>query len=52
MKEHISKTHTPGVIGDVGSFAGLYSPDLKNIDDPVLVSGTDALVLSYNWHSY
>lgn len=43
MKEHISKTHTPGVIGDVGSFAGLYSPDLKNIDDPVLVSGTDGV---------
>ncbi len=43
MKEHIAKTLTPQVIGGIGSFAGLYSLDLRNIDEPVLVSGTDGV---------
>jgi phosphoribosylformylglycinamidine cyclo-ligase len=43
MKEHITKTLTPQVIGGIGSFAGLYSLDLRNIDEPVLVSGTDGV---------
>ncbi|HBN86319.1 MAG TPA: phosphoribosylformylglycinamidine cyclo-ligase, partial [Clostridiales bacterium] len=41
MKKHISKTLTPNVIGGIGSFSGLYSLDLKDMKNPVLVSGTD-----------
>lgn len=43
MKEHISKTFTPQVMGGIGSFAGLYALDLQNIAEPVLVSGTDGV---------
>lgn len=43
MKEHILKTHTPQVIGGIGSFAGLYALDIENIKSPVLVSGTDGV---------
>ncbi|HZJ58521.1 MAG TPA: phosphoribosylformylglycinamidine cyclo-ligase [Clostridia bacterium] len=43
MKKHILKTHTPQVMGGVGSFAGLYALDTKNIKEPVLVSGTDGV---------
>lgn len=43
MKEHISKTLTPQVIGGIGNFAGLYALDLENISEPILVSGTDGV---------
>ncbi|HZJ82920.1 MAG TPA: phosphoribosylformylglycinamidine cyclo-ligase [Clostridia bacterium] len=43
MKEHIAKTLTPQVIGGIGNFAGLYALDLKDIGQPVLVSGTDGV---------
>ena len=43
MKKHISKTLTPNVIGGIGSFSGLYSLDLKDMKNPVLVSGTDGV---------
>lgn len=43
MKSHVKKTFTRGVIGDVGSFSGLFAPDLTGIKDPVLVSGTDGV---------
>ena len=43
MKKHISKTITSGAVSDIGGFGGLYSLDLSNIKDPVLVSGTDGV---------
>ena len=43
MKEHISKTITPGVCSDVGGFGGLFQPDLTGMKTPVLVSGTDGV---------
>ncbi len=43
MKKHILKTITPGAVSDIGGFGGLYSLDLSNIKDPVLVSGTDGV---------
>lgn len=43
MKEHVSRTNTSGVMSDVGGFGGLFAPDIKGIDEPVLVSGTDGV---------
>jgi len=43
MKEHISRTKTPGVMSAIGGFGGLFAPDLKGIEEPVLVSGTDGV---------
>ncbi len=43
MKDYINKTRTPGVLGDVGGFAGMFRPDLTGYRDPVLVSGTDGV---------
>ena len=43
MKRHIARTATPGVLGDVGGFGGLFAPDLAGLSRPVLVSGTDGV---------
>ena len=43
IKDMVKETHTPGVIGDLGGFGGLFAPDLKNIEQPVLVAGTDGV---------
>lgn len=43
MKAHIAKTMTPGVMGDIGGFGGLFALDLTGIRKPVLVSGTDGV---------
>lgn len=43
MKEHVSRTNTSGVMSDVGGFGGLFTPDMKGVDEPVLVSGTDGV---------
>lgn len=43
MKEHVSRTNTSGVMSDVGGFGGLFAPDMKGVDEPVLVSGTDGV---------
>ena len=43
MKEHVSRTNTSGVMSDVGGFGGLFAPDMKGIDEPVIVSGTDGV---------
>ena len=42
MKEHVKKTFRPEVLGGIGGFSGAFSLDkIKNMDDPVLLSGTD-----------
>ncbi len=43
MKAHIARTAIPGVCSDVGGFGGLFELDLRGIDRPVLVSGTDGV---------
>ena len=37
------QTFRSGVIGDIGGFGGLFSPNLANLDRPVLVSSTDGV---------
>jgi phosphoribosylformylglycinamidine cyclo-ligase len=43
IKPLIHSTHIPGVISEIGHFAGLFSLAQENISDPVLVSGTDGV---------
>ena len=43
MKTHIASTMTKGVLGGLGGFGGLFELDLKGIETPVLVSGTDGV---------
>lgn len=42
MKEYASKTFIPGVINNLGSFAGMFEIG-KGYESPVLVSGTDGV---------
>lgn len=42
IKKHVAKTKTDGVIGSIGSFAGLFQIP-KGYEEPVLVSGTDGV---------
>lgn len=44
MKEHVAKTMIFGnVPDDIGGFGGLFELDIKDIKEPVLVSGTDGV---------
>jgi len=43
IKPLIKKTFTPGVLGDIGGFGGLFSLAEQNYKEPVLVSGTDGV---------
>ncbi|MBO4926327.1 MAG: phosphoribosylformylglycinamidine cyclo-ligase [Clostridia bacterium] len=43
MKKHIARTLTSGAIGGVGGFGGLFELDVKGMQRPVLVSGTDGV---------
>jgi len=44
IRSHVRATYRPEVIGDIGGFGGLFSAKaLKDMDDPVLVSGTDGV---------
>ena len=41
MKSHIARTKNEGCLDDVGGFGGCFGLNLKGIEEPVLVSGTD-----------
>ena len=42
MKEHVKKTMRPEVLGGLGGFAGAFDlSGIKNMEEPVLLSGTD-----------
>ena len=42
MKEHVKATMRPEVLGGLGGFAGAFDLSaIKNMEDPVLLSGTD-----------
>jgi phosphoribosylformylglycinamidine cyclo-ligase len=43
MKAAVTRTHNKAVLGEFGGFGGMYQPDLKGIDEPVFVSGTDGV---------
>ena len=43
MKAHIARTLTKGALGGVGGFGGLFELDVKGMEQPVLVSGTDGV---------
>ena len=42
IKEHVKKTMRPEVLGGLGGFAGAFDlSGIKNMEEPVLLSGTD-----------
>ena len=42
MKEHVSKTMRPEVLGGLGGFAGAFDlSKIKDMEEPILLSGTD-----------
>lgn len=43
IKPLVESTYIPGVIGTLGNFGGLFKPDLKDLKNPVLISGTDGV---------
>jgi phosphoribosylformylglycinamidine cyclo-ligase len=42
-KRFAKSTAIKGVISDIGSFGGLFRPDIKRFKDPILVSSTDGV---------
>jgi phosphoribosylformylglycinamidine cyclo-ligase len=43
IKGMLAATRTPGVLSDLGSFGGLFAPDLSGLANPVLVSSADGV---------
>lgn len=43
MKALVESTRTPGVIGGIGSFGGLFSPSTAGLSEPVLVASADGV---------
>ncbi len=41
MKKHIARTKNEGCVDDVGGFGGCFGLPLADMEEPVLVSGTD-----------
>lgn len=43
IKKHVQSTYTEGALADIGGFGGLFAPNIKNMKEPILVSGTDGV---------
>lgn len=43
MKGHVRSTLRPGVLGNIGGFAGFFELDVSKYREPILVSGTDGV---------
>ncbi len=43
MKAHIARTMIPGASAEIGGFGGLFELDVKGMEQPVLVAGTDGV---------
>ena len=42
-KRFAKSTAVKGVISDIGSFGGLFRPDIKRFKDPIFVASTDGV---------
>lgn len=43
IKSHVARTATAGVLDAIGGFGGMFAPDMKDMERPVFVSGTDGV---------
>lgn len=43
IKSHVASTKIPGVLGNIGSFACFFQPDLTGIKEPVIVASNDGV---------
>jgi phosphoribosylformylglycinamidine cyclo-ligase len=43
IKGYVKETRQRGVISDLGGFSALFAPDISEMKEPVLVSGTDGV---------
>lgn len=43
MKKHVARTKIDGVVSGIGGFGGLFAPNVQNMEEPILVSGTDGV---------
>lgn len=43
MKKYVQSTYIPGVESDLGGFGGLFRLDKNEMEEPILVSGTDGV---------
>ena len=43
MRPYVESTNIPGVVSGIGGFGGLFAPDVKGMEEPILVSGTDGV---------
>ncbi|MAG72006.1 MAG: phosphoribosylformylglycinamidine cyclo-ligase [Vicinamibacterales bacterium] len=43
IRDLARSTFTPGVLSEIGSFGGLFRPDLRGMPEPVLVSSADGV---------
>ncbi|MDQ6968523.1 MAG: phosphoribosylformylglycinamidine cyclo-ligase [Mariprofundaceae bacterium] len=43
IKKAVNSTMRPEVLSGLGGFGGLFKPDFSNMEEPVLVSGTDGV---------
>jgi phosphoribosylformylglycinamidine cyclo-ligase len=43
IRKLVRKTRTKGVLSDVGSFGGLFRPELAAMNDPILVASADGV---------
>ena len=43
IKSHVASTSRLGVMGNIGSFGGMFDLSALNVKEPVLVSGTDGV---------
>ncbi len=43
IKSIVATTHTKGVMCNIGSFGGLFRPEIAGMEDPILVASTDGV---------
>lgn len=43
MKKHVNRTLRPGVLGGLGGFGGMFDLSALQLQEPVLISGTDGV---------